>query len=222
LSTETKKRAKPRKRLSAASRREVIVEAATEVFAERGYQGASVEEISRRSGVSPPVVYDHFDSKQDLYRCLLERHFADLRQVWRTNFIGEERPERRIARSFDSWFAYIEAHPFAGRMLFRDTSGDPQIAAIHSEVAARSRDAILPLFAAESGAGRIGGSVDGEGLEMAWVVLRGVLQGLAIWWYEHPQVSRDRVVATAMNALWIGFERVLGGEGWQPPKASSG
>jgi len=216
LSTETKKRAKSRKRMSAAARREVIAKAATEVFAERGYQRASVEEISRRSGVSPPVLYDHFDSKQDLYRCLLERHFADLRQVWRTNLIGEDPPERRIARSFDSWFAYIQAHPFAARMLFRDSTGDPQIAAMHSEVAARSRDAILPLLAAEPGAGGIGGSLDGEGAEMAWVVLRGVLQGLAIWWHEHPQVPRERVVATAMNALWIGFERVLRGDGWSP------
>ena len=56
--------------MSAASRREVIEQAATEVFAERGYLGASIDEIARRSGVSAPVVYDHFDSKIDLYRRL--------------------------------------------------------------------------------------------------------------------------------------------------------
>ena len=117
-----------------------------------------------------------------------------------------------MARSFDAWFAYIESHPFAGRMLFRDTTGDPEIAAIHAEVAGRSRDAMIPLFAGEPGAEGVAGSVDGEGLDMAWVVLRGVLQGLAIWWSEHPEVLREHVVATAMNALWVGFERVqLGG-----------
>ena len=42
---------------------------------------------------------------------------------------------------------------------------------------------------------------------MAWVVMRGVLQGLAMWWSEHPEVPREQVVATAMNALWVGFER---------------
>ncbi len=208
--------------MTAAARREVIAKAATEVFAERGYQGASIEEIARCSGVTPPVVYDHFASKQDLYKCLLERHFADLRQVWASNFTGEDPPERRVARSFDSWFAYIEAHPFAGRMLFRDTTGDPEIAAMHLEVAARSRDAILPLFATEPGVEGVTGSVDGEGLDMAWVVLRGVLQGLAIWWHEHPQVPRERVVATAMNALWVGFERALGGEVWRPPAEQPG
>ena len=49
---------------------------------------------------------------------------------------------------------------------------------------------------------------------MAWVVLRGVLQGLAIWWADNPEVPRERVVATAMNALWLGFERVQQGESW--------
>lgn len=214
MSSKVKNGAVPRKRMTAAARREVIEQAATEVFAERGYQGASVEEIARRSGVTPPVVYDHFESKQDLYRHLLERHFADLRQVWGRHFTGDDPPEQRMARSFDAWFAYIEAHPFAGRMLFRDTTGDPEIAAMHLEVAARSRDAILPLFAAEPGAEGIAGTVVDEGLEMAWVVLRGVLQGLAIWWHENPQVPRERVVATAMNALWIGFERAQRGEAW--------
>lgn len=203
--------------MTAAARRELIEAIATELFAERGYRGTSVEEIAKRSGVTPPVLYDHFASKQELYKRLLERHFAELRGIWREHFVGDAPPRERIARSFDAWFGYIETHPFAGRMLFRDTTGDPEIAAMHAEVAGQSRDAIMPLFASEPGVEGVAGSVTGEGLEMAWVVLRGVLQGLAMWWYDHPDVPRQRVVATAMNALWIGFERAQGGEGWTPP-----
>lgn len=206
---------KPRKRLSAAERREVIEAAATELFAKRGYRGASIEAIAKRSQVTPPVVYDHFASKQELYKRLLERHFSELRGVWRTHFVGDDPPRQRVARSFDAWFAYVETHPFAGCVLFRDTAADPEVAAMHAEVAAQSRDAILPLFAGEPGAGEVAGSLSGEGLEMAWVVLRGVLQGLAIWWSDNPQVPRERVVATAMNSLWLGFERVQQGESWQ-------
>jgi AcrR family transcriptional regulator len=216
LPSQTTNSGVPRRRLTAAARREIIESAATKVFAEQGYQGASIEDIARLSGVTAPVVYDHFASKADLYRRLLERHFADLRQVWGSHFVGEDPPEERIARSFDAWFTYIEEHPFAGRVLFRDTSGDPDVAAMHADVAKRSRDAILPLFAAEPGSEHLVGSVAEEGLDLAWIVLRGVLQGLAIWWSEHPHVPRERLVATAMNALWIGFERVQGGEVWQP------
>jgi AcrR family transcriptional regulator len=213
LSTEIPSEAKPRRRLTAAARRELIVAAAAELFAERGYRGASIEEIARRSGVTPPVVYEHFESKRELYHELLELHFAGLREVWRKHFAAHGPLERRVAESFEAWFAYVEAHPFAGRVLFRD-SVDPEIEAIHAEVAMQSREAILPLFAAEPGAENIAGSVADEGIEMVWVVLRGVLQGLAVWWSDHPEVPRERVVATAMNALWVGFERTQRGEMW--------
>jgi AcrR family transcriptional regulator len=209
-------RPETRKRLTAAERREVIVVAATELFAERGYQGTSIEEIARRSGVTPPVVYDHFASKRELYRELLERHFADLQQVWRQNFVGAEPSEARIARSFDAWFAYIEEHPFAGRMLFRETTGDPLVAAIHAEVAAGSRAAVMPLVADEASITDVADASSSLTLDMVWEVLRGVLQGLAMWWYENPEVPREQVVAVAMNTLWIGFERVQRGEAWRP------
>jgi AcrR family transcriptional regulator len=202
--------------MTAAARREVIERAATEVFAQRGYHAASMDEIARRSGVSVPVVYDHFESKQDLHRHLLERHFAELRGVWRQHALRGDPPEQRIPQTLDAWFGYVETHPYAWRMLFRDTTGDADVQAIHREVAAQSRAALLPLLAREPGAKAVAGSADQEALDMVWEILRAVLQGLALWWYEHQHVPREHVVATAMNALWIGFERAQRGETWRP------
>lgn len=210
-------KSEPRKRLSAIQRREVIEATATELFAERGYRGASIEEIAKRSGVTPPVVYDHFASKLDLYRQLLEGHFAQLRSIWARDFPGGGSSAERTARSIDAWFSYVEDHPAAARMLFREPSGAPEAEAVHAEVAAASRARVMELFAAEPGAGELTFSLAAEGMEMTWVVLRGVLQGLALWWVEHPEVPRERVVATAMNSLWIGFERAAAGEGWEAP-----
>jgi AcrR family transcriptional regulator len=215
LSTKTRG-ASGRRRLSAARRREVIEAAATELFAERGYGGASIEEIARRSGVTPPVVYDHFSSKLDLYRQLLEGHFAQLRKIWGRDFPGDDPLGDRVARSVDAWFSYVEESPGAAKLLFREPSGDSKAEAVHAEVAAGSRAQVMRLFAAEPGSEEVAGSVAQEGLEMSWVVLRGVLQGLALWWVDHPEVPRERVVATAMNSLWIGFERATAGEGWMP------
>jgi AcrR family transcriptional regulator len=209
---------KKRRRLSATERRAKIVDAATEVFAERGYRGASIEEIARRAGVTPPVVYDHFESKRALYRTLLEEHFAGLRGVWAEHFGGDNPLGERIAGSFDAWFAYVEQHPFAGRMLFRDTTGDPELAAMHDEVAAASRTAVMPLVAGESSVSDLSEAGAEATLEMVWQVLRGVLQGLAMWWSEHPQVPREEVVAVAVNTLWVGLERVQAGESWRPPR----
>jgi AcrR family transcriptional regulator len=201
--------------MTAAERREVIELAATEVFAERGYQGASIDEIARRSGVSPPIVYDHFESKRDLHKRLLERHFAELRGIWREHLLGEDPAEQRIARAFDAWFAYVQTHPYAWRMLFRDTTGDPDVQAIHDAVATQSRAALLPLLLHEPGAEQLLSPAHEATLGMVWEVLRGVLQGLALWWYEHQHVPREQVVAMAMNTLWVGFERVRDGEIWQ-------
>jgi AcrR family transcriptional regulator len=109
-----------RKRLTRAERREVIERAATEVFAEHGYGGASIDEIAARSGVSAPVVYDHFASKEDLYRRLLERQRDDLVAFWAARL---PLPEGRDALEalIDAYYQYVEAHPFAYRMYFRDT-----------------------------------------------------------------------------------------------------
>jgi AcrR family transcriptional regulator len=210
----------PTKRLTAAARREVIERSATELFAERGYNSASMDEIARRSGVSVPVVYEHFPSKQDLHRRLLELHFAELRAIWRDHALDGGPPEQRLPGALDAWFLYVQEHPYAWRMLFRDTTGDPEAQRIHQEVAAQSRATLLPLLAREPGAKAIAGSDGDEALDMVWEVLRAVLQGLALWWYEHRHVPREQILATAMNALWIGFDRARQGERWQPTDAS--
>jgi AcrR family transcriptional regulator len=207
----------PRRRLTAQARRELIEQAASELFAERGYGATSIDEIAKRSGVTAPVVYDHFASKRDLHRRLLERHYAELRLLWREQLGGEDPPAQRVARAIDAWFAYVETHPYAWRMLFRETTGEPEVRADHEEVIAQSRAAMMPLFLRERGIEALAGAdADADELDMAWETMRAVLQGLALWWYEHRQVPRARVVATAMNALWIGFERVLAGEAWRP------
>jgi AcrR family transcriptional regulator len=216
----------PRKRLTAQARREVIELAATEVFAERGYGAASMDEIAKRSGVSVPVLYDHFPSKLELHRCLLERHFAELREIWQQGVPEDAGLEQRLPRALDAWFGYVQTHRYAWRMLFRDTSGDPEVQRIHAEVSAQSRAELLPLLARQPGAETIAGAREHEAVDMVWEILRGVLQGLALWWYEHQHVPREQIVATAMNALWVGFERAAHGERWQPtsgpPPADTG
>lgn len=203
--------------MASPERREVIEAAATAVFAEHGYQAATIDEIARRSGVSAPVVYDHFDSKQDLHTRLLETHLAEMRDLWREHLVGEEPAEVRIPHALDAWFAYVESHPYAWRMIFRDTSGEPQVQAAHREIQAQSRHGLLPLLETLPGADATAGSEDPIAREMVVEVMRSAIAGLALWWYEHRDVPREQVVAAAMNALWIGFGRLGEGESWQPP-----
>lgn len=205
-----------RKRLSATERRDLIERAATEVFAEGGYNGASMDEIASRSGVSAPVVYDHFASKRELHRRLLERTRGELLEMWREHLFGDEPADVRIPRAIDAWARYVESHPFAARMFFREASGDPDVQADHREVQAQARAALGALLGRLEGAERVAGSQDPEALEMAAEVMRAGLTGLAIWWSDHPHVPRDRIVTTALNVVWIGLERASRGEGLAP------
>jgi AcrR family transcriptional regulator len=196
-----------RTRLAAAERRDVIERVATEAFAERGYAGASIDEIARRAGVSAPVVYDHFASKQDLYERLLVRTRDELLEMWREHLFSDEPAAVRIPRAFEAWAAYVETHPYASRMYFREATGVPAVQAFHRELHAQARAALGAILAREPGAERLAGSGDPEALEMAAEVIRSGLTGLAVWWNEHPHVPREQVVATAVNVLWVGFER---------------
>jgi AcrR family transcriptional regulator len=202
--------------MSAPERREVIEQAALEVFAERGYHGASIDEIARRSGVTPPVLYDHFASKLDLHKRLLERTRDELLEMWRENLAGDDPVEERIPRAVDAWARYVEEHPYAPRMFFTETTGDPEAQAIHREVRAQNLTALGAMAGREMGGEDVADGVEQEAYEMVAEVMRAGLVGLAIWWSDHPHVPREQIVATAVNTIWIGMERVRRGEVWRP------
>jgi AcrR family transcriptional regulator len=193
--------------MPAPERRELIEQAAMSVFAERGYLGASVDEIARRAGVSAPVVYDHFDSKVDLYRRLQERTRNELLEVWREHLFGDGPAEQRIPRALEAWAKYVESHRVQTRMYFREAAGDPDAVAVQREIHAQARVALGIVLAREPGAPGYAGGADQETIEMAGEVVRAGLAGLALWWHDHPHVPRERIVTTAYNVLWVGFDR---------------
>jgi AcrR family transcriptional regulator len=203
-----------RKRLTAAARREVIELAALDLFAERGYHGAAMDEIARQSGVTTPVVYDHFESKPALHRRLLVRTRDELLAMWRANLGGDGTLEQQVARAFDAWARYVGAHPYAPRMFFRETTGVPELRAMHSEIAAEANYALAEILGGLSGSLNVQTEGAPLALAMAAEVIRGGLTELAIWWSDHPEVPREQIVATAMNTIWIGFERARRGETW--------
>jgi hypothetical protein len=63
-------------------------------------------------------------------------------------------------------------------MLFREETGDPEVEAMRREVAAQSRDALLPMIAQEQGSENVSAGHD----ELTWEVIRGTMQDLALWW----------------------------------------
>ena len=204
----------PRKRLPRAERRRLLLDAAGRVFAERGYEAAGVDSIARAAGVTVPVVYDHFSSKADLYAELVRVHYAGLREVWFRHASTGNPVAAWLDAAIDDWFAYVEVNPFAGRMLFHEATGDPVASAVHRKIQDASRAEVTELlrYQAELSGTELG---DDIAVALAWETLRAVLQGLAVWWRERPEVPRARLVDAAMNAIWVGLERVVDGDRWR-------
>ncbi|MHB1536988.1 MAG: TetR/AcrR family transcriptional regulator [Solirubrobacteraceae bacterium] len=187
----------PRRRLSALERRARIEAAATSLIGRSGYAGASIDAIATAAGISAPVLYEHFPSKPALYETVLRSHFTSLRAIWRTR-IADRLSASSVGDAFDAWFSYVEENPDAARLLFREPT-DAEAVDIHRAVSAESRELVLGVLTGTREGRRLAQTQ--EDLEMTWVALRGVLQGLALWWVDHPDVSRHRVLSFALDAL---------------------
>src|SRR5581483_4574058 len=109
------------RRLPGAERRGLIESAAARLFAERGFQDTTVEEICAAAGVSKPMLYRHFDAKQELCMRLLERRRDELAAAPLGRFLESEGTvEQRLEAMIDAWFEHVAEHPHSSRLLFQD------------------------------------------------------------------------------------------------------
>ncbi len=179
------------------------------VFAERGYAGASMTEIARASGVTAAVIYDHFSSKQDLHGALLEEQTdALLAYVGSALASAGTTPEQRMRAGVNAFFGFVQAHPFAWRMIFRDPPADPEIAEIHARIHARATQSITAFLEVAVPDFRRGDAAHGRRIEMFARMLKMSLNGMAAWWYEHPSATREELVERSLDFCWGGLERL--------------
>lgn len=204
-----RERAGERRRLSAAERRELLLRGAMQVFAERGYEAASMGEIARAAGITPAVIYDHFPSKAKLQIELLERETEELFGfVAAALAAAPEEPAALMRAGVEAYFCYVEEHRYAWRMLFRDPPSDPEVAAAYRRLDARATQGIAAFLAAGAGDTLAGESDPAQVLEMFAELLKQAQNGLAAWWYEHPAVPREDIVERLLEFCWTGMERV--------------
>lgn len=183
-----------RRRLPAARRRELIEDAAARLFAQRGYTATTVEEIVAEAGVSKPMLYRHFESKQELLMKLLEHRRDELAAAPLDSFIkGEGEPEQRLPAMIEAWFAHVERHPHTSRILFQDATADPDVQALQRELRRRQRAADVALLR------EFAPQLPERELEPLGEVIRSSLTGLALWWLDNPEVPRAVLVATVLR-----------------------
>jgi AcrR family transcriptional regulator len=203
----------PRRRLKPEQRRELILQGAMELFAERGYEGTAMAEIAQAAGITAAVIYDHFPSKAALAIELLERQTAALLgSVGAALAQAPDDDSAQMRAGVHAFFAYVEEHRFAWRMLFRDPPSDPQVAAAYRRLDGEATAAIA-VFLKRAGSGSLTAYADPDRTaEIFAEALKAAQNGLASWWYEHPEVPRDEIVERLLEFAWGGLERVARGE----------
>jgi len=204
-----------RRRLSSQARRGELLEAALEEFSSRGYHLTQMEHVAATAGVSKALVYQHFQSKEELFAAVTEQVVAGF----------TERLPEVLAKAEDvlgAWRGVV-------RLLCDLVSERPQAWALvtrhldNPELGAplrRLREQVSEVFAvvlAGYYAPEPGGAAPSEGevLEQARMIvplLVGALHGLMSWWLEHPEVPRAKVEAQAVAFGWLGLDRIRRGE----------
>jgi AcrR family transcriptional regulator len=200
--------------MTAEKRRAALLDAALAVFARHGYRGASIDEIAHEAGVSKALIYEHFPSKKDLHVSVLQEQVQEIFGRLARSAMTSEPGHVRLRAGVDAFLEFVEERRGAFFVLYRDAI-EPEVAELFAGLQRQATAAIAALIAADPGAEQD----HEEGIEMLAQLLSGAVQSLAIWWDEHPEVPRERLVDRVMEFCWLGLERLAAGDRLASPGA---
>jgi AcrR family transcriptional regulator len=167
-----------------------ILDAALTVFAERGYNAASIAEIGQRAGVAKSVMYHHFGSKAGLYEAVTKTQTEEL--VERVAAAVPDDPNApRLRAGVDAYFQFLKSRPTAWRLFFRDPPVESDLADIHRRLQDQRARVLSSLLTQERNRGRAEKALFAD-------LLTTAIRAYASWWYEHPRIPRARVVDAVM------------------------
>lgn len=209
-------RSRVRKRLTSQERRAKILSAAVRAFAREGYDAATMDDIATRALVTKPVLYDHFSSKQALFRTALEAIRDGLIAKGKSIVEAGDDPERTFRRAIDAFLRFVEREPDAARVLLTVPSSDPVAAQLSRRVqagASAGLAALVVTFMPDSAPWR---------LQAATEFLKEGLHAVAIWWLANPSHSREEMVDVIAGMVWPGLRTGAHGAGTRRKKRAMG
>ncbi len=191
-----------RVRMTAAQRRDQLLQVGRSLFAERGLDGTSVEEIAAAAGVSKPVVYEHFGGKEGLYATVVETEVEELLgRIGSALSTGAEAGSRELLeRAAFALLGYIEERADGFRILVRDSpvaSSRGTLASLISDVASRVEHIVSEKFADRG--------FDPEVAPMYAQMLVGMVALIGQWWLGTRSPAKEVVAAHLVNLAWNGL-----------------
>jgi AcrR family transcriptional regulator len=129
-----------RPRLPAPERRADVLRVACRVFSEGSYRGATTAEIAREAGVTEPILYRHFASKQELYLACIDEAWASVRAAWERVLAEEPSPARWLPEMGDAFLELQEHKVLLGSLWVQALTEASENEAIREHVRAHLRE----------------------------------------------------------------------------------
>jgi len=187
--------------MSAPKRREQLIAVARKTFAERGYDGTSVEEIAARAKVSKPVVYEHFGGKEGLYAVVVDREVTSLLDRIARALTGDH-PRVLVEQAALALLDYIEGDTDGFRVLVRDSpvGAGGSFSSVLNEVAHQAESILDREFKSRG--------YDTKLAELYSQALVGMVALTGRWWLDVRKPRKEVVAAHLVNLAWNGLSHL--------------
>jgi len=188
--------------MSATQRREQLITIGRQLFAERGFDATSVEEVAVRAKVSKPVVYEHFGGKEGLYAVVVDREVRALLDRLTAALTAGD-PHELLEQAALALLDYIEAETDGFRVLVRESpvlSATGSFSSVLNDVAHQVEHILGAEFKARD--------YDPRLAELYSQALVGMVALTGRWWLEVRKPRKETVAAHLVNLAWNGLSHL--------------
>jgi len=195
-----KTKTSPRVRMTGSERREQLVTVSRALFASKGFEGTSVEEIAARAKVSKPVVYEHFGGKEGIYAVVVDREVQRLLGMLTEELSSGGHPKAVVERAALALLDYIEQNTDGFRILVRDSpvaQATGTFSSLIGDVASQVEHLLAEQFRARH--------LDPGAAPMYAQMLVGLIALTGQWWLEARHPDKREVAAHIVNLAWNGL-----------------
>ncbi|WP_034269858.1 TetR/AcrR family transcriptional regulator [Haloechinothrix halophila] len=188
--------------MTGTERRQQLLDVAKALFAEKGFDGTSIEEIAHRANVSKPVVYEHFGGKEGIYAVVVDRETHTLLDRMVSSLHGGH-PRVMLEEAAMALLGYVEESHDGFRILVRDSpvaSTTGTFSTLLNDIASQVEHILANQFAARG--------YDVKLAPMYAQALVGMVALTGQWWLDARKPKRDEVAAQLVNLAWNGLSHL--------------
>ncbi len=191
-------------RMTSFQRREQLIEVGRSLFAAKGFEAVSVEEIAATAKVSKPIVYEHFGGKEGLYAVVVDREMRALTDVLVDALSDPQaHPRQIVERAAMALLTYVEENADGFRVLTRDSpKTDPagSFSSLLGDISMRVEDILAQAFKRQH--------LPAKGVPYYAQMLVGMTAYTCQFWADQRKISKEQLAAHIVNLAWYGLSRM--------------